>query len=198
MVFECSAMISTMGTRTADETSTSEDGLVAASRNGDEAAFGALVRRHQQRVFRLAGRFFRRHQEVEDVAQETFLRAWEKLASYRGDAPFESWLTRICLNCCYQRLRRAKPEDPMPEEGAMAPDSPHGSPVDERLDARRQVQRLLARLPATDRFILQLLHGEEWSVAEIAQSLGWTRVNVKVRAHRARVKLRKLVEEEPR
>src|SRR6266496_1684955 len=84
----------------------SEERLIAACRGGDESAFGALVRTHERHVFRLAGRFFRQRADVEEVAQETFLRAWSKLDGYRATAPFEHWLTRICLNCCYERLRR--------------------------------------------------------------------------------------------
>lgn len=161
--------------------------LVEASRNGDRNAFGDLVRLHERRVFRLAGRFFRRPEEVEEAAQETFLTAWSKLATYRAEAPFEHWLTRVCLNTCYQSLRRAKPTDELPED---LPVRPEADP-----DARLEVERLLATLPAKDRFLLLLLHGEEWSVAEIAEKLGWSKANVKVRAHRARARLRRLAEE---
>jgi len=162
--------------------------LVEAARNGDDGAFGALVRRHQQRVFRLAGRFFRKREDVEDVAQETFLIAWEKLPSFRGEAPFEHWLTRLCLNCCYGRLRKKKV---LEEPFSADVEAPSSSP-----DARIEVQRLLRRLSVEDRFILLLLDGEGWSVAEIADKLGWSRVNVKVRAHRARKRLRALLNEE--
>ncbi|MDP9120996.1 MAG: sigma-70 family RNA polymerase sigma factor [Acidobacteriota bacterium] len=170
----------------------SEALLVQHSLAGDEDAFAALVRRHQGRVFRLAGRFFERREDVEEVAQESFLRAWLKLGTYRGDAPFENWLTRLCLRCAYDRLRRRGTEtglrtDSVEMEGLAAP---AGDP-----DARLEVLRLLARLPAVDRFLLVLLEGEGWSVAEIAEHLGWTRVNVKVRAHRARKRLRRVLEE---
>lgn len=161
--------------------------LVARSRQGDPDAFGELVARHQARVFRLAGRLFRRREEVEDVAQETFLRAWTRLASYRGEAPFEHWLTRLALRCAYDRLRRQRPEDEIVHE----PEAPRPDP-----DARLEVERLLARLAPADRMVLLLLEGEGWSTAEIAGRLGWTQVNVKVRAHRARRKLRAWAEED--
>jgi RNA polymerase sigma-70 factor (ECF subfamily) len=164
-----------------------ETRLVAASRAGDRDAFGDLVRLHQRRVFRLAGRFFRSREEVEEAAQETFLTAWSKLGTYRAEAPFEHWLTRVCLNTCYQRLRKARSTEELPEALAARPE------VDS--DARLEVERLLATLPAKDRFLLLMLHGEEWSVAEIADRLGWSKANVKVRAHRARLRLRKLLEE---
>lgn len=162
--------------------------LVAASRGGDGEAFSRLVRAHQRRVFRLAGRFFREREDVEDVAQETFLTAWRKLDTYRAKAPFEHWLTRVCLNCCYARLRRQRPQE-RPLEGDLA--SHEADP-----NARLEVERLLRPLKPEERFILLLLDGEGWSVADIARRLGWTKVNVKVRAHRARKKLRKLLERE--
>ena len=158
---------------------------VRAAQGGDRDAFEHLVERHQQRVFRLAGRFFRRPEDVEDAAQETFFTAWRKLDTYRGQAPFEHWLTRVCLNTCYMKLRKARPEEELPSEVPAKPGS-----IDARLDA----ERLLSRLPANDRFLLLLLHGEGWSTAEIAEHTGWSRSNVKVRAFRARRKLRQLAE----
>lgn len=162
--------------------------LVAAARKGEEGAFAELVRLHQRRVFRLAGRFFRRREEVEDAAQQTFLTAWRKLDTYKAKAPFEHWLTRVCLNCCYEELRRRRATEVELDREITAPASDP--------NARLDVARLLAHLPAQDRFVLQLMHGEGWSTAEIAERLGWTRANVKVRAHRARKKLRKLLEED--
>ncbi len=175
----------------ADSTGAEETRLIRATLAGDEAAFAALVRRHQGRVFRLAGRFFRQRQDVEEVAQETFLRAWLKLGTYSARAPFEHWLTRLCLRCAYDRLRRAgaaPSSSHLDLEDSL--EAPGGNP-----DARLEVRRLLARLSAADRFLLVLLEAEGWSVAEIAERLGWSRVNVKVRAHRARQRLRRVLEE---
>jgi RNA polymerase sigma-70 factor (ECF subfamily) len=167
---------------------TEEERLIAACRSGDPDAFSDLVRLHERRVFRLTSRFFKRREDVEEVAQETFLIVWRKLGTYRARAPFEHWLTRLCLNCCYGRLRRRRPDDlPLPaiETAAEAADP----------DAALLVEDLLRALPAKDRFILLLLDGEGRSVAEIADRLGWRQVNVKVRAHRARRKLRRLLEQ---
>lgn len=175
-----------MAGQRARESPSEEARLVAAARKGDRDAFAELVRRHERRVFRLAAKFFRGGAEVEDAAQDTFLTAWRKLGTYRGDAPFEHWLTRLCLNCCYARLRGHRDEEPLEGEIAAAGPDP---------TARVEAERLLARLQPRDRFLLVLLHGEERSVAEIAELLGWSRANVKVRAHRARRKLRRLLEE---
>jgi RNA polymerase sigma-70 factor, ECF subfamily len=175
----------TMSPPAVDDVRDADAPWVDAAKAGDGEAFGRLVERHQHRVFRLAGRFFRRPEDVEEAAQETFLTAWRKLASYSARAPFEHWLTRVCLNTCYMRLRRARPSDELPDDVAAEP-----SNVDAHLDA----ERLLAHLPAADRFVLLLLHGEGWSVAEIAERTGWSASNVKVRAFRARRKLRQWVE----
>jgi RNA polymerase sigma-70 factor, ECF subfamily len=165
-----------------------EASWIAASRRGDQAAFGCLVKVHERRVFRLAGRFFRHREDVEEVAQETFLRAWSKLDGYRAEAPFEHWLTRICLNCCYERIRRSPPRAAELDVDLAA--APRHDPT-----AGVELERLLGRLAPADRFVLLLLDGEGWTAEEIAVRLGWTRTNVKVRAHRARKRLRKLLEE---
>ena len=160
-----------------------ETSWIAAALGGDRSAFELLVKRYEHRVFRLAGRFFRRPEEIEDVAQETFLTVWRKLGTYRAKAPFEHWLTRVCLNCCYARFRKRRPEDTgFTDLEPAIEDRDPGT----RIDARR----LLASLEPEDRFVLQLLHGEGWSAAEIADKLGWSRSKVKVRAHRARRRLR--------
>lgn len=171
------------GTVSASQRDREDAAWIEASRGGDRAAFEALIKRYERRVFGLAGRFFRRPEEVEDVAQETFFTIWRKLDTYHARAPFEHWLTRVCLNCCYARFRKRRPEetrDRLPEVPVAAVD-----PV-----PRLEAERLLAMLEPEDRFVLQLLHGEGWTAAEISEKLGWSRSKVKVRAHRARKKLR--------
>ncbi len=162
--------------------------LVAASRRGDEASFAALVRRHQTRVFSLAGRFFRRREDVEEIAQETFFAAWRRLGTYEARAPFEHWITRVCLRRCYARLAaRRRREEPLPQSDPAAPAHDPAAAID--------IERLLARLSPADRFVLLLLDGEGWSAKEIAERIGWTVTNVKVRAFRARRRLRRVLEE---
>ncbi|HTQ78369.1 MAG TPA: RNA polymerase sigma factor [Thermoanaerobaculia bacterium] len=174
-------------------TEDSELRLVRQSLAGDPQAYAALVRAHERRVFRLLGRFFRRPEEIEDVAQEIFLRAWQRLSTFRGEAPFEHWLTRIALRAAYDRLRRRSATgEPLPWSEELDVAAPAADPT-----ARIEVERLLAHLPPADRFVLTLLEGEGWSVAEIAERLGWSSVNVKVRAHRARKRLRRLLEGAP-
>lgn len=167
---------------------TEESDLVAASLRGDHAAFAELVRRHQSRVFRLAGRFFQRREDVEDVAQDTFVTAWRRLGTYAARAPFEHWITRVCLRLCYARLgAERRREAPLGEEDTVVPPRDVTAAID--------LERLLATLAPADRFVLLLLDGEGWSVNEIAARIGWTATNVKVRAFRARRRLRRVLED---
>jgi RNA polymerase sigma-70 factor (ECF subfamily) len=94
---------------------------------------------------------------------------------------------RLCLHCCHTRLRRRRPAEAALDE-VGEPAAAHDP------DARLEVERLLARLRPADRMVLLLLDAEGWSVAEIAARTGWSRVNVKVRAHRARRRLRRFLE----
>lgn len=159
--------------------------LVHAAKAGDRDAFSELVNRHQARVFRLAGRFFRRREDVEEAAQETFLTAWRKLDRYAAKAPFEHWLSRVCLNTSLGLLRRQRRTEPL-EADPVAASGPASAGID--------AARLLNRLAPADAMVLKLLHAEGWSVAEVADRLGWSQSNVKVRAHRARKRLRAWVE----
>ncbi len=160
---------------------------VQAAQAGDRDAFEYLVTKYQRRVFQLSGRFFRRPEDVEEAAQETFLTAWRKLDRYSRRAPFEHWLTRVCLNTSLGILRRQKKTEPLPME--IVARSPG-------IEVRIEASQMIARLAPADAMVLRLLHAEGWTVAEIAHRLGWTQANVKVRAHRARAKLRKWAEEE--
>ena len=165
---------------------TEESRLIAACKEGDPEAFEDLVRRHERRVFRLVSRFYRQPDMIEELAQETFVTAWTKLHTYRAEAPFEHWLTRVCLNCCYARLRKQKPSEELIGERLEAPASDP--------DARLEIESLLRELKPDDRFLLQLLYGEGWTIVEIADRMGWSGSKVKVRAHRARRKLRSILE----
>jgi RNA polymerase sigma-70 factor (ECF subfamily) len=177
-----------MAMRVATGADPAEAELVEASRRGDEASFALLVRRHQTRVFNVASRFFRRREDVEEIAQETFFAAWRRLGTYEARAPFEHWITRICLRRCYGRLAETRRrEEPLPPSDLAAPVRDPAATID--------IERLLARLAPADRFVLLLLDGEGWSTKEIAERIGWTVTNVKVRAFRARRRLRRVLEE---
>ncbi len=171
---------------------------------GDDEAFEELVRANHARVVRIAGRFFRRPDVIEDVAQEVFVKAYAAMGGYRGEVPIGHWLSRITVNACYDQLRRqrVRPEIGFSQLGADRDGATPlpGSPADRaaaapwpREEARIDAERLLARVSAADRVVLTLLVLEGLSVAEVAALTGWSAANVKIRAFRARNRLRKLL-----
>lgn len=166
---------------------------------GNPEAFEELVRRHQPRVFATARRYARRENEVEDIVQEVFLKAFERLPGFRFEAPFEHWLMRVAVRTCYdflrahQRTRESSFTDLTREETdwlehfRVEPDD-----ADERAAAARSlVRRLMDSLPAEFRLVIQLLEIEERSIKEIHELTGWSIPLIKVRAFRARAAMRK-------
>jgi RNA polymerase sigma-70 factor (ECF subfamily) len=173
-----------------------DERLVRSARSGDDEAFSALVRRYKRKVFAIAGHYAHSGSEVEDICQETFVKAYRGLAKYRGDAPFDHWLSRIAVRTCYDALRkRRKEERDVPLESVMreleAPGSEDGmSPV----RAREILDSALARLRPEERLVVTLLELEGKTVREVAGLTGWSEGNVKVRAHRARKALKIILE----
>src|SRR5213075_3397043 len=112
-----------------------EADLIAAVLKGDAASFEPLVEKYSPRVFATARRYARRESEVEDIAQEVWTKAFQKLASFRGDAPFEHWLMRLAVRTCYDALREhqrsreatftdlTQPENDWLERFAVAPEA---------------------------------------------------------------------------
>jgi RNA polymerase sigma-70 factor (ECF subfamily) len=183
-----------------------DDALIERTLEGDEAAFEQLVSRHGRRVFAIARHFFRHPETVEDIAQETFSKAFFSLASYRRGASFEQWLAKIAVNNCYDELRKRKKRGEMTladlteDEGlwlenklARASFEIHLNEA-ERERAAEVAGKLMAGLPVSDQLILTLLHAEERSVREIAQLMGWSEAKVKIRAFRARHAMRRALE----
>ena len=175
--------------------------LIAAVLKGDTASFEPLVQKYSPRVFATARRYARLEREVEDIAQEVWIKAFQKLQSFRGEAPFEHWLMRLTVRTCYdflrghQRNREAafselsEAEDDWLDRFVAEPGA-----VSESADAARQlIQRVLEQLPPPARLVITLLEIEERSVKEIAKLTGWSVPLVKVRAFRARAEMRKIL-----
>lgn len=168
----------------------SDERLIESTLAGDDEAFAALVRRYRPRVFGIAGRFAQNDHELDDVAQEIFIKAYRNLSRYRGEAPFEHWLSRIAIRSCYDLLRRRRPTTSLenielPVEDNVAPQR-----------AREVLDWALAQLRAEERLVITLLELEEKSVREVAGLTGWSEANVKVRAHRARQRLKEILSHE--
>ena len=175
--------------------------LIAAAVQGDPVSFEPLIQKYAPRVFATARRYARLEREVEDIVQEVWIKAYQKLGSFRGDAPFEHWLMRLTVRTCYDFLRAhqrnresafseiSEAEDDWLERFAAAPETASESAA----AARQLVQRLLEQLSPAGRLVITLLEIEERSVKEIAELTGWSVPLVKVRAFRARAEMRKLV-----
>jgi RNA polymerase sigma-70 factor, ECF subfamily len=175
--------------------------LIAAVLKGDAASFEPLVQKYSPRIFATARRYARRESEVEDIVQEVWLKAFERLRSYRAEAPFEHWLMRLAVNACYDALRSHQrnrettfAELTDPEEDWLDRFVSHPDTAEENADAARQlIQRVMERLSPAARLIITLLEIEERTVKEIAQLTGWSVPLVKVRAFRARAEMRRIL-----
>jgi len=174
--------------------------LVAAAREGDMGAFAALVAAYKNRIFSTAAKYTRNHHELEDLAQEIFIKIWKGLPGFRSEAPFEHWLMRLAVRACYDFLRknRSRRENEVSRDALMESGHPglEGGALEIVVenDALLLVRQCMALLPPKERLILTLLELEERPVREVAELTGWSETNVKVRAFRARQALKKLIQ----
>lgn len=170
--------------------------LVSRAQQEDQEAFEELVRRHQHRVFAVAGGILRRREDVEDIAQQVFLKAYFSLKRFDQRAAFSTWLYKITVNECWDLLRKKKVrplvyEADLSEEQARQVSSAGEKQADtpdisDRLEARQRVDRLLDGLDERDRLMLILKEVEGFAVDEIAEVLELNANTVKVRLFRAR------------
>jgi len=179
--------------------------LARQAQAGDESAFAEIVRRYSPRVFSVASRFFRQRTLVEEAAQEVFLKAYTQLGSFEGRGSFEGWLTRIATNTCLNMVRGAKrrPELTVSDltedeqgwlEHQSAGDGGQPASVENSLVATDLADRLLSVLSPEDQQALLMIDGEQASIKDVAEATGWSESKVKVRAFRARKKVREAME----
>lgn len=180
--------------------------MVQLSIDGDESAFAEIVRRYTPRVFQFASRYFRERSQVEDAAQEVFLKAYTQLKSYEGRGSFEGWLTRITTNTCLNMIRSTKrrPEMTVSDltedenswiESAQSSVSNRSEPsIENKIVAADLADKVLETLSPDDRLVLTMIEGEEASIKDVAEATGWSESNVKVKAFRARSRMREAVE----
>ena len=180
-----------------------EADLIRQVRNGNVEAFEHFVRRYQRRLTRVAYRFLRDAAEADCAAQESFLRAYQNLGDFREGSTFETWLTRICINWCKDRLKRRRRvvffhEAPVREtdEEAEPPEerAPAGDPSPERRAMGREIRERLGvaleSLSPRQRAVFALKHFEEMSIPEIAASTGLDEGTIKSHLFRAARKIR--------
>ena len=174
--------------------------LLDRIRQGAPDDFGEIVRRHQSRVFSILHRYERDYHRVEDLAQETFVKAWRALARFDGRVPFEHWLSRIAVRVALDHLRRqrrARNEVGLPDLGEDALEWLRAGEDRSELNARQARDLLdvaLRELAPAERQVIILQEIEGYSVNEICRLTGWTKVATRVRAYRARKRLRRELE----
>ena len=176
-------------------TAPTDECLVRATLDGEDEAFAGLVHRHKTKIFGIAARFTRNDHELDDLCQEIFLRAYRSLSKFRGEAPFEHWLSRIAVLACYDFLRRTRRDRDMvslDDHPAVLQSVSDGKNVAAE-EARELLQWAMAQILPEERLILTLLELEEKSVREIAEWTGWSESKVKVRAFRARQSLQNIL-----
>jgi RNA polymerase sigma-70 factor (ECF subfamily) len=172
-----------------------DEQLVRDTIAGDERAFAELVSRHKARVFGTCARFARDGQQLDDLSQEVFLRVWRKMNGFRGDAPFEHWLARLTVTTCYDFLRRERRHRDSVSLDDLAIEM-RDQGVDAAIaagSAKELLEWAMRGLNADEQLILTLLEIEERTVREISAATGWSESNVKVRAFRARARLKDIL-----
>jgi RNA polymerase sigma-70 factor (ECF subfamily) len=163
------------------------------------------MRRYSPRVFRVASRFFRERSQVEEAAQEVFLKAFTEMKSYEGRGSMEGWLTRIATNTSLNLLRSAKRRPQSASTLTEAESSWVESQLAQAATERHQASersfvaadlagRVLQTLSPDDQLVLTMIDGEEASVKDVVEATGWSESKVKVLAFRARRRMREAVE----
>lgn len=176
-----------------------EADLIRRSQKGEQVAFEQLVRRYQTKVFSIIANLLRGSHDVEDVAQQVFLKLYFALPNFRFHATLGTFLYRITVNECYDYLRKQRTREPvsaeLTEEQAQKLESLEderavsGRTVTERIELKETVERLLRRLSPEERILLTLKEIEGLSIEEIARIVEMNENTVKVKLFRARAKL---------
>lgn len=165
---------------------------------GETALFEILMRRYNQRLYRIARAILRDDGEAEDVTQDAYVRAYEHLSQFSGRAPFSSWLTRIAVNEALARQRRRNRNEQLDTDTENRESSMNlvaNAPSPEQTATQAELSRLLESavlaLPEQYRVVLMMRDVEEMSTAETAEILDLTEDNVKVRLHRGHAMMRR-------
>ena len=177
--------------------------LIELVLSGEETAFENLFDRYKRLVASIASRYFRNHEQIDEIIQITFAQIYFQLKYFRGaqDFSFASWIGKITTNACLDALRsqKRKPENLLcefsePETEILFAAASNNEKTVENLFLQRDLaEKLLSHLATEDRAILQMLDAEEMSVSEVSEITGWSNSKIKIRAFRARNALRKVL-----
>jgi RNA polymerase sigma-70 factor (ECF subfamily) len=173
-------------------------GLVAACLEGSRDAFDVIVERHRRAVYQVCYRFVGNHEDASDLAQEAFLRAWRGLKNFKGQAALSTWLYRIAVNACLNRVAARKPEpEPLSPDQMIDPRAEDPGAGLIRGERAAAVRRAIAELPDKQRATLILRAYHELSHQQIAEILGSSVGAVKANFFHALANLKKILGREP-
>ncbi|HEV2232071.1 MAG TPA: sigma-70 family RNA polymerase sigma factor [Terriglobia bacterium] len=169
---------------------------------GEQEPFGLLIELHQRRVFSIIYHLIRRRDDVEDIAQEIFIKAFQAIRSYNFESSFGTWLSRVSVNHCYDYLRRLRSsrvryfwemgdEARLQLEARAEREGEAGLNQEDQMVLKEFTTKLLERAPVEDQVVLGLKELEDLSVEEIAEIMSLKVSTVKVRLHRARKRMLK-------
>ncbi|HSG28289.1 MAG TPA: RNA polymerase sigma factor, partial [Candidatus Krumholzibacterium sp.] len=186
-----------------DRSKTDDMEVIGRVLDGDSDSFGILLDRYTDHVMKIVGRRIPRD-DVEETAHEVFIRAFRSLGRFAGKSPFPHWLASIAVRTCHDYWRERYRGREMPvsdlsvdhqqwlEKTISEEANAFHESTESREAAREVLDRILARLSPDERTIVQLIHLDGYSVAEASELTGWSAANVKIRAFRARNRMRKL------
>jgi RNA polymerase sigma-70 factor (ECF subfamily) len=170
-----------------------EQECIRLAAQGDSNAFGELVRLHERTVYNLCLRFMRDPHAAEDMAQDAFLKAFRRIRTFRGRSAFSTWLYRLTVNTCLDELAKRKRRRAYTLEEAPIPAE---MPAPERSETAAIIRACVAKLPERDAMLITLYYLEEESYERIAAKLELPMGTLKTWLHRARKRLRTIVEKE--
>lgn len=178
-----------------------ERALIDRCRTGDQGAFRVLVQEHMRRVYDLAFSFVQSHDDADDVAQETFVRAYHSISSFRGDAGLGTWLYRIATNLALDRLRQRQrmAERRVSLDDPVVAGLPNASDAAMSADLQLQIERALHMLPTLQRAVVILRHMDGLSTKQVSGILRCSEGTVKTHLYRGLRKMKHLLQnnEEP-
>lgn len=176
----------------------SDEEIINEVKWGNKEYFAEIIKRYNQRLYRIAISFGIDDDDCDEVLQLTYISAYEKLSQFRGDARFFTWLTRILINECLMLKRKNKKVIHLTEDKAVTiSDSVHLNPIESLMEKERKeiLENAIRSLPEKYKSVYMLKEVEGLSVLETSEVLAISEVNVKVRLHRARSMLKNVINE---
>ncbi|OFX59756.1 MAG: hypothetical protein A2066_11335 [Bacteroidetes bacterium GWB2_41_8] len=172
---------------------------IEAVRKGNVAAFSVLVERYQNMVYSLALKLLKKPEEAEEMAQDTFVKAYQKLDTYEGKSKFSTWLYSITYNACISELRKRRIEFKSLDDRQISDDDEQKMHdyyrETKKEDQEKYLNLALGKLPEDDQVLVTLYYYENQSMDEISMITGLTVSNIKVKIHRARKRMYALLHE---